>query len=86
LAVEPVLLRGDIEYDLGRVLWTRIHEMPGDTDVRRHFDSLVAVAGLDRERARDWVLFRTVDYWLWGLDHGLTTDPERCRRLVAAFA
>jgi len=86
LAVDPVLLRGDIEYDLGRVLWTRIHEMPGDTDVRRHFDSLVAVAGLDRERARDWVLFRTVDYWLWGLDHGLTTDPERCRRLVAAFA
>ncbi len=86
LAVDPVLLRGDIEYDLARVLWTRVHEMPEDADVRRHFDTLVAVAGLDRDRARDWVLFRTVDYWLWGLDHGLTTDPERCRRFVAAFA
>ncbi len=85
LAVDPVLLRGDIEYDLARVLWTRIHEMPGAADVRRHFGTLVTVAGLDRERARDWVVFRAVDYWLWGLDHGLTTDPERCRRLVAAF-
>ncbi len=25
-------------------------------------------------------------YWLWGLDNGLAADPERCRRIAAAFA
>ncbi|TCC51873.1 kinase [Kribbella pittospori] len=82
LTVDPVLLRGDIEYDLGRVLWTRLDEM---TEIVPHFDTAVGEAGLDRDRARDWVVFRTVDYWLWGLSVGLTEDPVRCARLVAAF-
>ncbi|MEI8410410.1 MULTISPECIES: aminoglycoside phosphotransferase family protein [unclassified Kribbella] len=82
LTVDPVLLRGDIEYDLGRVLWTRLDEM---TDIVPHFDFAVREAGLDRDRARDWVIFRTVDYWLWGLSVGLTEDPVRCARLVSAL-
>ena len=82
LTVDPVLLRGDIEYDLARVLWTRLDEM---TDIVPHFDTAVAEAGLDRDRARDWVVFRAVDYWLWGLSVGLTEDPVRCARLVGAF-
>ncbi|TCC52593.1 kinase [Kribbella capetownensis] len=82
LTVDPVLLRGDIEYDLARVLWTRLDEM---TEIVPHFDTAVGEAGLDRDRARDWVVFRTVDYWLWGLSVGLTEDPVRCARLVAAF-
>jgi streptomycin 6-kinase len=86
LVVDPVLLRGDIEYDLARVLWTRIDEMPDGTTVLRHFDTAVAEAGLDRDRARAWVLFRTVDYWLWGLRAGLTEDPLRCLRLATVFA
>lgn len=82
LTVDPVLLRGDIAYDLGRVLWTRLDEM---TDIVPHFDIAVREAGLDRDRARDWVVYRTVDYWLWGLSVGLTEDPIRCARLVSAF-
>ncbi|GAA2842127.1 aminoglycoside phosphotransferase family protein [Kribbella solani] len=79
LTVDPVLFKGDIEYDLGRVLWTRLDEMP---DIVEHFDLAVHEAGLDRDRARDWVIWRTVDYWLWGLAAGLTEDPIRCARLV----
>lgn len=82
LAVDPVLYRGDIEFDLGRVLWTRLDEM---TDVVRYFDLAVGEAGLDRDRARDWVIWRTVDYWLWGLSAGLTEDPVRCARLVSSL-
>jgi len=82
LTVDPALLRGDIEYDLARVLWTRLDEM---TEIVPHFDTAVGEAGLARDRARDWVVFRTVDYWLWGLSVGLTEDPVRCARLVAAF-
>lgn len=84
LAVDPVLLRGDLEYDLARVLWTRLDEM-SDDDVVFHFETVVREAQLDRERAWKWVFYRSVEYWLWGLTHGLTTDPDRCGRLVAIF-
>jgi streptomycin 6-kinase len=84
LAVDPVLLRGDLEYDLARILWTRLDEMT-DEDVVFHFQTVVRVARLDHETALNWVLFRSVEYWLWGLTHGLTSDPDRCRRLVAIF-
>jgi len=83
LTVDPVLLRGDIAYDLGRMLWTRLDELP---DVRAGFDIVVAAARLDAARARDWVVFRAVDYWLWCLSRGLTDDPVRCERLTRAFS
>jgi streptomycin 6-kinase len=82
LTVDPVLLRGDIAYDLGRILWTRLDEL---ADIRAGFDIVVAAAGLDEDRARDGVLFRTADYWLWCLSHGLTEDPLRCERLMRVF-
>jgi streptomycin 6-kinase len=85
LTVDPVLLRGDIAFDLGRILWTRIDEMSGADEILRHFEAVVGAAGIDRDHGRDWVVFRTVDYWLWGLSAGLTEDPERCRRLLLAF-
>lgn len=85
LAVDPVLLRGDIEYDLARVLWTRLDEMADAVEIVEHFETAAAQAGVDRNRARDWVMFRTVDYWLWGLHAGLTEDPQRCRRLASAL-
>ncbi len=81
LVVDPVLLRGDIEYDLARILWTRLDER-SDADVLDHLRIVVAVAGLDAERARRWVIFRSADYLFWGLRNGLTIDPPRCRRLL----
>jgi streptomycin 6-kinase len=83
LTVDPVLFRGDIEYDLGRVLWWDLDKMD---DIVRYFDIAVREAGLDRDRARDWVLWRTVDYWLYGLGAGLTEDPVRCARLVTELS
>ncbi|MFV2021496.1 aminoglycoside phosphotransferase family protein [Micromonospora sp. LOL_023] len=85
LTVDPLLLRGDIEYDLARVLWTRLDDMADAAEVVAHFETAVAEGGLDYARARDWVVFRSVEYWLWGLNAGLTEDPQRCRRLVSVF-
>jgi len=34
------------------------------------------------DRARDWVLVRSMSYLLRGLEQGLTIDPPRCRRLL----
>jgi streptomycin 6-kinase len=85
LVVDPVLYRGDIELDLARILWTSIDAMKTDDELLDHFATLVATAELDRDRARDWVVYRTTDYWLWGLNVGLTEDPVRCHRLLRAF-
>ncbi|NEA35409.1 aminoglycoside phosphotransferase family protein [Streptomyces sp. SID13031] len=85
IVVDPLLYRGDPEFDLTRMLLTRVHEMADDAEIRTHFATIVREAELDSERARDWVVFRTVDYWLWALGAGLTTDPERCRRMLTAF-
>ena len=85
LCVDPLLLRGDIEYDLARILWSRLDEMVDDAEIRRHFHAATMAAGLDDARARQWVIFRTMDYWLWGLSHQLTEDPQRCQRLAGAI-
>ncbi|WP_197686159.1 aminoglycoside phosphotransferase family protein [Actinoplanes derwentensis] len=85
LVVDPVLMRGEIDYDLARTLWTRLDEMPSPARIVRHFDIVVTAAETDRDRSRDWVVFRTADFWLWGLTAGLTDDPQRCARLLATF-
>lgn len=85
LVVDPVLMRGDTEYDLARLLWSRLDEMRDTDEIRHWLDVIVAEADLDADRALAWALFRTVDYWLWGLAHGLTEDPARCERLVEAL-
>jgi streptomycin 6-kinase len=85
LTVDPVLMRGDIAYDLGRILWTRVDEMSDADEITRHFESAVDAAGIDPGHGRDWIVYRTVDYWLWGLTAGLTEDPQRCRRLLQPF-
>ena len=86
LVVDPVLLRGDLSYDLGRVLWSRLDELGSDEDVRGWLGVLCDAAGLDLRRAAQWVLVRAMSYLLWGLERGLTEDPPRCRRLLEIFS
>ncbi|WP_375425472.1 aminoglycoside phosphotransferase family protein [uncultured Friedmanniella sp.] len=85
LVVDPVLLCGDPEYDFGRVLWSRLDELATDTDITTIFDVFVREAGVPAERARSWVVVRSMSYLLWGLRRGLTWDPPKCRRLLNLF-
>ena len=59
--------------------------MPTAAAVRAQLTAVVGAAGIDGAHGRDWVLWRSVDYWLWGLGAGLTEDPQRCRRLMTIF-
>ncbi len=86
LVVDPVLLRGDREYDFARVLWDRLDELPADRDVVAAFDAFVGLAQVPAGRARSWIVLRSMSYLLWGLPRGLTTDPARCRRLLDLFS
>lgn len=83
--VDPVLLRGDIEYDGARVLWSFMPQLRADDEIRQAFRAFVAAAAVPEDRARSWVLVRSMSYLLWGLAHGLTDDPPKCRRLLELF-
>jgi hypothetical protein len=48
--------------------------------------TLVENGQLDRAKAVAWSFVRSIDYWLWGLENGLTVDPLRCRRIASALA
>ena len=85
LVVDPVLLRGDPEYDLGRILWSRLDEIPDDAGVLRVFDRFVRAVNVPADRAREWVIIRSTSYLLWGISRGLTEDPPRCQRLLDVF-
>ncbi|MCW2786228.1 MAG: aminoglycoside resistance protein [Marmoricola sp.] len=60
LAIDPKPLSGDPHYELAPMLWNRTDELAGDlrNGVRRRFHALVDAAGLDEDRARDWVVVR----------------------------
>ncbi|MEO8828012.1 aminoglycoside phosphotransferase family protein [Lapillicoccus sp.] len=85
LVVDPVLLRGDPEYDFARVLWARLDELPSSADITDAFDVFVQAAQVPPERARCWIVVRSMSYLLWGTSHALTWDPPKCRRLLNVF-
>lgn len=85
LAVDPRALRGAPEYSVPELMWTRADELHTDADVRRTLGIVVSAGKMDAEAALGWTVTRCVDYWLWGLEHGLTVDPARCERILSAL-
>ena len=67
------------------MLWTRADEVPDGGGFKELLMTIARAASLDAEKARQWAVVRSIDYWLWGLDTGLTQDPIRCRRVVEAL-
>jgi streptomycin 6-kinase len=66
LVIDPKPLSGDPHYEVAPLLWNRWEELvaPGGPGVRRgvraRFHAAIDAAGLDEDRARDWVVFRMV--------------------------
>jgi len=60
LAIDPKPLSGDPHYEVAPMLWNRFDEVAGDVrnGVRRRFHAVIDAAGLDEDRARDWVVVR----------------------------
>jgi streptomycin 6-kinase len=78
LAVDPKPIIGDPEYGIAQLLWRRLDDIIAAGGLDYHFDLLVETAELDPQLAYGWTLVRCVDYWLWGLNIGLTEDPPKC--------
>ena len=81
LAIDPKPLSGDPHYEVAPLLWNRWDELAGEVrgGVRRRFHATIDAAGLDEDRARDWVVVRMLHNALWEIeDHpaGGATAPD----------
>ncbi len=90
LAIDPKPLSGDPHYEVAPVLLNRWDDVVGG-DVRRalrhRLDVLCDVGGLDRDRARDWVVVRMMCNALWVVEDaarrpGGTVDAAWLTRCV----
>ncbi len=79
LAIDPKAMAGDPHYEPAPMLWNRWGEVLDTGDVRTatraRFHTLVDVAGLDEDRARDWVVVRMLLNAHWTVQ-----DAERAGR------
>lgn len=83
LAIDPKGISGDPHYEPAPLLWNRWDEVLAARDVRfavrRRFHAVVDAAGLDEDRARDWVVVRMVHNALWAIQ-----DAQRLGRSLSA--
>lgn len=85
LAIDARALQGAPEYSVPELMWNRADELLSAADARRLLALITAAGNLDIAVAHGWVVARCVDYWLWGLEHGLTIDPVRCQKILDAL-
>ena len=81
LAIDPKVVAGDVEYGLAPLVWN-LYRRIDPTALAAHFQTLIAISECDTERARQWTIVRIVDYWLWAVETGLTSDPKMCRSIL----
>ncbi|MGW5429494.1 aminoglycoside phosphotransferase family protein [Streptomyces sp. NPDC004059] len=80
LAIDPKPLAGDPGFEL----WPALDNRFEAAEVRRRFDAMTEVLGLDRERARAWTLGRLLQNALWDVEDGRPIEDrqlEIARRL-----
>ena len=93
VVIDPKPVSGDPHYEIAPLLWNRWDEAVASGKVRdavrQRFHAVVDAAGLDEDRARDWVVVRALHNAYWCLDdarslgRGLTReDREWITRMV----
>ncbi|MFC5202609.1 aminoglycoside phosphotransferase family protein [Streptomyces kaempferi] len=73
VAIDPKPLAGDPGFELCPALCNRFE--PGE--IRRRFDAMTDVMGLERARARAWTLGRVLQNTLWEIEVGRPLEPVR---------
>jgi streptomycin 6-kinase len=86
VAIDPRAAAGAPERSVAELLWTRAGELPGPDAITGLLATIVENGQLDPAKVVAWGFVRSIDYWLWGLDNGLTSDPLRCHRIASALA
>ncbi|WP_340540344.1 aminoglycoside phosphotransferase family protein [Nocardioides sp. GXZ039] len=88
LMIDPKPLDGDPHYEVAPLLWNRWEELAGDVrgGVRRRFHATIDAAGLDEDRARDWVVVRMLHNALWTLEDPATDEDWLTQCITLAKA
>ena len=78
LVIDPKPMSGDPHYEVAPLLWNRWSEMvdgPGlRVALRQRFHTVVDAAGLDEDRARDWVVVRAMHNAFWTVEDARRED------------
>jgi streptomycin 6-kinase len=89
LAIDPQPLAGDPGFELLAALHNRWEEAVAGGDlpraIRRRFDLMTDIVGLDRDRATCWTLARILQNVLWDVEHEDTmwhSEPDRAIALT----
>lgn len=84
LAIDPQPVSGDPHYEVAPLLSNRWDEATASGDVRRavrrRFHTVVDAAGLDEDRARDWVIVREAHNAMWAIEDD---EPDRVTAAMA---
>ena len=85
LVIDPKPMSGDPHFEPAPLLWNRWDELEGDIrgGVRRRFHATIDAAGLDEDRARDWVVVRMVLNAHWSIRSLRAQDPAWITRCIA---
>ena len=87
LAVDPNPIGGDPSFDLLPSLQHRWDDVVAGGDVpravRRRFDLMTEVLGLDRRRAARWTIGRVLQSMLWDIEHDDTFSEHQAQRTIA---
>lgn len=89
LAIDPHPMAGDPCFDVLPVLTGRWDDAVATGDVRRavrrRFDLMIEVVGLDRKRATAWTVGRVLQSMLWDIEHDATgwfTEHEAAKTIA----
>jgi streptomycin 6-kinase len=86
-AIDPRVHIGDAEYGVVALLLRHTDALQWmGQDARAGLRAVVRAGHLDPEVAQAWAYVRTAEYWLWGVQHGLTEDPVRCAWLMESLS
>ena len=83
-AIDPKPLIGDIEFSVPELLWTRVDEL-SDSKIHELLTTIIDSGELEYQKALEWSIIRSIDYYLWAVSSDLTIDPPRCKRVYDAL-
>jgi streptomycin 6-kinase len=80
LVIDPKPLSGDPHFEVAPLIWNRWDEVVASGDLRfavkQRFYTAIDAAGLDEDRARDWVIVRQMLNVLWTLEDADESLPQ----------
>lgn len=84
LVIDPKPIIGEVAYGIAPLLWN-LTPQELSSSLLLHFDRILEIAEVDRERAVRWTVVRMIDFWISTWNQGLTQEPAKAKHIVQAL-